>query len=154
MPAALLADVVFRLEAQRSVLETVMAAFSCAATESASVTLASISGKAADTTFSRLVHEGVVQVHLAPVDRLFGTLPLGDLSMAVALQNWVPQPSEAAVKLAAAAQHMSFLDESGRLNVPTPAKTLLHGMAEAGDQAAARGAPQGCEAAHQQCPWA
>ena len=82
MPAALLADVVFRLEAQRSVLETVTATFSCAVTESASVTLASISGKAADTTFSRLVHEGVVQARLAPVDRLFGTLPLGDLSMA------------------------------------------------------------------------
>ena len=42
------------------------------------------------------------------------------------MQNWVPQPPEAAAKLAAAAQHMSFLDVSGRLNVPTPAAATRH----------------------------
>ena len=133
MPAALLTDTLFRLKEQNAVLETVMAAFEHAATESALATLASISGKAADTTFSRIIDAGGAKALLSPVDRLFGILHLGDLSMAVALQNWVPQPSEAAAKLAAAAQDMSFLDEFGRLNVSSPAKTLLHGMAEAGD---------------------
>ena len=72
MPPAMLTDVAFRLEAQNAVLQSVMGAYSFAATESASATLASISGKAADTTFSRLIHEGVAQLRMSPVDRLFG----------------------------------------------------------------------------------
>jgi len=129
----MLADIVFRLGDHRAVLDSVMRAFAHAATENATTTLASISSKAADTTFRRLVQEGVVQPRMSPVDRLFGIVATGDFCMAIALQNWVPQQSEAATELAAMVQHISFLTESGKLNVPAPAKALLQGMAAAAD---------------------
>ena len=133
MSAGMLADIVFRLGDHRAVLDSVTRAFAHAATENATTTLASISSKAADTTFRRLVQEGVVQPRMSPVDRLFGIVATGDFCMAIALQNWVPQQSEAATELAAMVQHISFLTESGKLNVPAPAKALLQGMAAAAD---------------------
>jgi len=70
---------------------------------------------------------------MPPVDRLFGIGATGDFGMAIALQNWVPQQLEAATELAAMAQQILFLTESGELNVPAPAKALLQGVAAAGD---------------------
>lgn len=133
LSAVVLNDVLMRMESQRAVLESVGASLTEAATTNCSAARASISGKAIDTTFDRLIREKVVVLCLSPVDRLFGLVPGGDLAMAVARSNHVPQMTKAALQLAALASRVSFVAESGELDVSSVAAALLKGMAEAGD---------------------
>ena len=133
LSAVVLNDALMRMESQRAVLESVGASLTEAATTNCSAARASISGKAIDTTFDRLIRERIVELCLSPVDRMFGFVPGGDLAMAVARSNHVPQMTKAALQLAALASRVSFVAESGELDVSSVAAALLKGMAEAGD---------------------
>ena len=126
-------DVLMRTDAQRAVLESVAASLAEGATPNCSAALASISGKAIDTTFDRLIEEEIVVLNLSPVDRLFGSVPGGDLAMAVARSNHVSQKTKAALELAALVARITLVNEDGELDVPSAAASLLRRVAAAGD---------------------
>jgi len=134
LSAVVLNDIRMRIDSQRAVSEGA-AEFLCeAATPNCTAAHASMTGKAMNTTYNRLVGAGVAGLDLSGIDRLFGFVPGGELAMAIALSNHVPQKTKAALELAALAARATFISESEELDISTVASSsLLTGMAVAGN---------------------
>jgi hypothetical protein len=131
MAPAALTDVLCFLEDQERVLAIVAEALASSPNHLAAGQ--SIIGKAADTTFDKMLRDAPESIQLSPYLVLFGIIPVGDCAMMVAYKHWMPGKTPGSIALLDIVEHLSFINDQGDLKAGEAGARLLAGVAAAGD---------------------